>query len=125
MSVSQYLSNLSSLHHSQRFAMPFVSNADYLALQTAMYAATIHLHRDDLEVQPQSYQKCLWAANAMAALVRQLRDNEYDTLCPIISVSLLLASFLLCCADRQRMEMLIYTNLTAGVVSVDGMAFGS
>ena len=90
MSVTQYLSNLSNLH-SQQFSMPFLSGADYLSLQTAMYAATIHLHRDDLEVEPQSYQKCLWAANAMTALVRQLRDNEYDTLCPIISVSLLLA----------------------------------
>ncbi|PIL30675.1 transcription factor [Ganoderma sinense ZZ0214-1] len=86
MSVSQYLSNLSSLH-SQQFSVPFVSNGDYLSLQTAMYAATIHLHREDLEVQPQSYQRCLWAANAMAALVRHLRDNDYDTLCPIISTA--------------------------------------
>ena len=86
VSVSQFLSNLSSMH-SQQFSMPFVSGVDYLSLQTAMFAATIHLHRDDLEVQPQSYQKCLWAANSMTALIRQLRDNDYDSLCPIISVS--------------------------------------
>ena len=84
--MSQYLSHLSSLR-SQQFPVPFVSDGDHLALQTAMYAATIHLHREDLEVHPQSYQRCLWAANAMTGLVRQLRDNDYDTLCPIISVS--------------------------------------
>ena len=83
--------------------MPFMSGVDYLSLQSAMYAATIHLHRDDLEVQPESYQKCLWAANSMTALVRQLRDNDYDSLCSIISVS---ASSRGCCIVAWHVDFI-------------------
>ncbi|KAJ2985092.1 hypothetical protein NUW54_g10267 [Trametes sanguinea] len=54
-------------------------------MQTLIHAASIHLHRDALETEPQSYQKCLWAANAMTSLIRSLQDNDYDLLCPIIA----------------------------------------
>ena len=86
MSVSQFSNNLSNVH-AQHFSMPYMTTPDYIMLQSDVYAATIHLHRDNLEIQAQSYQKCFYAANSMTALIRQLADNDYDSLCPIISVS--------------------------------------
>lgn len=54
-----------------------------------MHAATIHLHRDFLEIIPASYQRCLVAANGMTSIIRELSDGDYDYLDPIISVSVI------------------------------------
>ncbi|EJF62707.1 hypothetical protein DICSQDRAFT_135679 [Dichomitus squalens LYAD-421 SS1] len=84
MSLSQFSSNLSSLH-AQQFSMPYMTTPDYVTLQSGVYASTIHLHRDDLEIQTQSYQKCCYAASSMIALLHQLAENDYDALSPMIS----------------------------------------
>ncbi|KAI0781442.1 fungal-specific transcription factor domain-containing protein [Trametes elegans] len=85
MSLTQFLTNLSNLSNAQ-FGMSFlVDSADLVDMQTLIHGATIHLHRDTLETQPQSYQKCIWAANSMTSMIRSLADNDYDLLCPIIA----------------------------------------
>ena len=88
MSLSQFTTNLSNLSNQQYGLSYLISNADLVDMQTLIHAATIHLHRDALETQPQSYQKCVWAANAMTSLIRSLPDNDYDLLYPIIAVRL-------------------------------------
>ena len=89
LSLTQFSTNLNNLS-AQQYSLPYVvSNADLVGMQTLIFAATIHLHRDALEIQPESYQKCFWAANAMTTLIRSLSENDYDLLCPIISVSVL------------------------------------
>ncbi|KAI0333191.1 hypothetical protein GY45DRAFT_1320144 [Cubamyces sp. BRFM 1775] len=85
MSLSQFTTNLSNLSNQQYGLSYLISNADLVDMQTLIHAATIHLHRDALETQPQSYQKCVWAANAMTSLIRSLPDNDYDLLYPIIA----------------------------------------
>ncbi|KAI0355064.1 hypothetical protein OH77DRAFT_1403965 [Trametes cingulata] len=85
MSLSQFLNDLSNLSSQQYGSRRIVTTADVVDMQTLIHAAMIHLHRDALEVQPQSYQKCVWAANAMASMIRSLGDNDYDLLCPIIA----------------------------------------
>ncbi|KAI0737938.1 fungal-specific transcription factor domain-containing protein [Daedaleopsis nitida] len=83
--LTQFAKHLSNLR-SQPYALPYaVPNADLVAMQTLIYAATIHLHRDALEIQRQSYEKCYLAANTITALLGQLADSDYDMLCPIIS----------------------------------------
>ena len=87
MSLLQFNSKLSNLS-SQQYSVPYaVSAVDLAAMQMLIYAATIHLHRDALEVNQQSYQKCVWAANRITALIRQIAEGDYDMFCPIISVS--------------------------------------
>ncbi|RDX52836.1 hypothetical protein OH76DRAFT_129357 [Lentinus brumalis] len=85
LSLTQFSTNLSNLS-AQQYTLPYVvSNADLVGMQTLIFAATIHLHRDALELQPESYQKCFWAANAMTTLIRTLSEEDYDLLGPIIS----------------------------------------
>lgn len=86
MSLSQFLTNLSNLSNQQYSLSFLVTTADLVDMQTLIHAATIHLHRDALETQSQSYQKCVWAANAMTSMIRAMADNDYDLLCPIIAV---------------------------------------
>ncbi|KAI0648376.1 hypothetical protein C8Q79DRAFT_999736 [Trametes meyenii] len=80
MSLMQFLTNLNS----QQYGL-YIEAFDLVDMQTVIHAATIHLHRDALETQPQSYQKCVLSANAMTSMIRSLADNEYDLLCPIIA----------------------------------------
>ncbi|KAI0668420.1 hypothetical protein C8Q78DRAFT_258081 [Trametes maxima] len=80
MSLMQFLTNLGN----QQYGL-YIETFDLVDMQTVIHAATIHLHRDALETQPQSYQKCVLSANAMTSTIRSLADNEYDLLCPIIA----------------------------------------
>ncbi|KAI0831646.1 hypothetical protein BC628DRAFT_1311331 [Trametes gibbosa] len=85
MSLSQFLTNLSNLSNQQYSLAYLVSTADIVDMQTLIHAATIHLHRDALEMQSQSYQKCVWASNAMTSMIRSMADSDYDLLCPTIA----------------------------------------
>ncbi len=86
MSLSQFLTNLSNLSNQQYSLSFLVTTADLVDMQTLIHAATLHLYRDSLEIQSQSYQKCAWAAGAMTSLIRSMADSDYDLLCPIIAV---------------------------------------
>ena len=88
MSLSQFAANLppfssSGLFHDQSA----VSDVELASIHIMMHAATIHLHRDFLEIISASYQRCLAAANAMTSIIRELSDGDYDYLDPIVSVS--------------------------------------
>lgn len=85
--MSQFARNLSNLR-SQQYSLPYiVSTSDLVVMQTLVYTGTIHLHRDTLDIQRQSYEKCALAANAVTTLIGQLSESDYDLICPIISVS--------------------------------------
>lgn len=86
MSLSQFLTNLSNLSNQQYSLSFLVTTADLVDMQTLIHAATLHLYRDSLEIQSQSYQKCAWAAGAMTSLIRSMAESDYDLLCPIIAV---------------------------------------
>ncbi|KAH9857547.1 hypothetical protein C2E23DRAFT_719457 [Lenzites betulinus] len=85
MSLSQFLTNLTNLSSQQYSLAYLVSTADLVDMQTLIHAATIHLHRDALEIESQSYQKCVWASNAMTSMIRTMADSDYDLLCPTIA----------------------------------------
>ncbi|KAL1947251.1 hypothetical protein VTO73DRAFT_14212 [Trametes versicolor] len=85
MSLSQFLTNLSNLSNQQYSLSFLVTTADLVDMQTLIHAATLHLYRDSLEIQSQSYQKCAWAAGAMTSLIRSMAESDYDLLCPIIA----------------------------------------
>ncbi|KAI0628741.1 hypothetical protein C8Q77DRAFT_1238016 [Trametes polyzona] len=85
MSLTQFLTNLTNLGNQQYSLSYLISAADLVDMQTLVYAATIHLHRDALETHPQSYQKCAWAAGSMTSMIRTMADSDYDLLCPIIA----------------------------------------
>ncbi|KAI8999105.1 hypothetical protein BD414DRAFT_476995 [Trametes punicea] len=87
MSLTQFSANLSNLSNQQFGLSYLISATDFVDMQTLIYAATIHLHRDALETESQSYQKCLWAASAITTLIRSITDSDYDLLCPIIATS--------------------------------------
>ena len=87
MSLAQFSANLPGIsRHTNHFA-PTRADVDLVAIHTLIYTATIHLHRDHIETQTQSFEKCLYAASSVAALVRELSEDDYAFLDPITSVS--------------------------------------
>ncbi|KAI0806823.1 fungal-specific transcription factor domain-containing protein [Fomes fomentarius] len=84
-SLSQFARNLSNLRDQQHSLPYIVSTSDLVVMQTLVYTGTIHLYRDTLDIQRQSYEKCTLAANAVTSLIGQLSESDYDLICPIIS----------------------------------------
>ena len=94
-SWTQFAHQLANVRSQEYIMTHVIHGADMIGMQTAFYAATIHLYRDTLELQRQSYDKCLMAANAISTLITQLTDSDYDYMYPIISVRLLSSSLVL------------------------------
>ncbi|TFY60244.1 hypothetical protein EVJ58_g5273 [Rhodofomes roseus] len=85
MSLAQFSANLPGIsRHTNQFA-PTRADVDLVTIHTLIYTATIHLHRDHIEAQTQSFEKCLYAASSVAALVRELNEDDYAFLDPINS----------------------------------------
>lgn len=88
MSLAQFSVNLPCLGGQNGHQAPFSANdVELLNVHTLIYAATIYLNRPLADVQPASFEKCLMAAGAVTALIRQLSDRDYEYLDPISSVS--------------------------------------
>ena len=87
MSLAQFSANLPGIsRHANQFA-PTRADVELVTIHTLIYTATIHLHRDHIETQTPSFEKCLYAASSVAALVRELGEDDYAFLDPINSVS--------------------------------------
>ena len=72
-----------------QYGVPFlVANVDRAALETFAHAATIHLCRDELELARDAYQRCVWAANRIVAIIHTVADADYELLYPMLAVSL-------------------------------------
>ncbi|KAH9926098.1 uncharacterized protein B0H18DRAFT_1085062 [Fomitopsis serialis] len=85
MSLAQFSANLPGIsRHTNQF-VPTRADGDLVTIHTLIYTATIHLHRDHIETQTPSFEKCLYAASSVAALVRELNEDDYAFLDPINS----------------------------------------
>ncbi|KZT74019.1 hypothetical protein DAEQUDRAFT_682747 [Daedalea quercina L-15889] len=85
MSLAQFSANLPGIsRHANQFA-PTRADVDLVTIHALIYAATIHLNRDHIETQTVSFEKCLYAASSVAALVRELGEDDYAFLDPINS----------------------------------------
>ncbi|KAI0730124.1 hypothetical protein C8Q72DRAFT_824207 [Fomitopsis betulina] len=85
MSLAQFSANLPGIsQHTNQFS-PTRSDVDVVTIHTLIYTATIHLHRDHIETQTPSFEKCLYAASSVAALVRELNEDDFAFLDPINS----------------------------------------
>ncbi|KAI0093808.1 hypothetical protein BDY19DRAFT_919028 [Irpex rosettiformis] len=85
LSLSQFANSLPPL--SSLMFRDHYSPADIalLTVHTLMNTAIIHLHRDFLQRDQSSYQRCVSAAHSITKAVRELNDAEYEYLNPIFS----------------------------------------
>lgn len=87
-SLSLFAANLPSFASPALYQdRPAVSDVELASIHIMMHAATVHLHRDFMDMLPASYNKCIVAANAMTSIIRELGELDYDYLDPIVSVS--------------------------------------
>ncbi|KAJ3519680.1 hypothetical protein NM688_g9266 [Phlebia brevispora] len=87
--LSNFASNLPSFAPQGLYQeKPAVSDVELASIHIMIHAATIHLHRDFMEMLQSSYNKCLVAANLMTTIVQELCDVDYDFLDPIVSTCL-------------------------------------
>lgn len=108
MSLAQFSANLPWIsRHTNQFT-PTRADVDLVSIHTLIYTATIHLHRDHIETQTPSFEKCLYAASSVAALVRELNEDDYAFLDPINSVSILH-----CAAVRLLADKCVFADLLA------------
>ncbi len=87
MSLQQFEANLPPVAAPLYYDHLEPSDADSMSIRIMMHTSTIHLHRDFLEVNTTSYERCFVAANSMTSITRELNDGDYDYLNPIVSVS--------------------------------------
>ena len=67
--------------------------ADRAALETLAHAAALQVHR--AATAPDAYGRCVWAANAVVAVVRGVSDAEVGILWPVVAVSLFFSFYFL------------------------------
>lgn len=107
MSLAQFSANLPGIsQHTNQFS-PTRSDVDVVTIHTLIYTATIHLHRDHIETQTPSFEKCLYAASSVAALVRELNEDDFAFLDPINSVRIP------CCASTRLWADSVFAGMLA------------
>ncbi|TCD63276.1 hypothetical protein EIP91_005766 [Steccherinum ochraceum] len=85
MSLSQFAANLPLIGMASGQNPLSLADIDLFVIHTMIHVSTLHLHRDLAKTQAVPYEKCWIAANAVTTLVRELSENDYNFLDPIIS----------------------------------------
>ena len=96
LSIAQFTANLRKYSVQPPYCLSPVAQA---GLQSMVYAAMIHLHRDGMDAGGDAYQKCVMAASGMVTLVPVFTDADCPCMCPIIAVR----SHVFPWARRQRL----------------------
>lgn len=86
MSLAQFAANLPEISKHTSQDTPLRLDVEIVDIYMLIYVATIHLHKEFIETQTTSFEKCLTSANSVTAIVRQLNEDDYGFLDPITSV---------------------------------------
>lgn len=85
MSLAQFAANLPEISKHTSQDTPLRLDVEIVDIYMLIYVATIHLHKEFIETQTTSFEKCLTSANSVTAIVRQLNEDDYGFLDPITS----------------------------------------